>query len=239
MAAWRSVSGHRIIFVTTAPSPIACSLFRMRLTGRLRPIRQPSRRGGQSFAHVWGLTPGQTVFLFAGKFIEKKRPRDFVRAIQQASKRNPAIAGLMVGDGPLRIECEQLVDRFHLPVRFAGFLNQSQIVSSYLAADALVLPSNGEETWGMVINEGMTCGRPCLVSDRVGCGPDLVQSGKTGFIFPLGDVNALTSQMVECAARPEHLAAMGRDAQLRMADYSVAVATDKLTVAISEVLAWA
>ena len=189
------------------------------------------------FRKRWGFTPGQTVFLFAGKFIDKKRPRDFVSAIRAASRRNPAIAGLMVGDGPLRQECEQLA--LGLPITFAGFLNQSEIVPAYVAADALVLPSDGEETWGMVINEAMSCARPCLVSDRVGCGPDLVLEGDTGLIFPLGDVNALTAQMTECATRPEYMAAMGERARLKMAEYSTSVAAEKLTAAVSEVVAWA
>jgi glycosyltransferase involved in cell wall biosynthesis len=190
------------------------------------------------FRERWGFNSEQTVFLFAGKFIEKKRPLDFVRAIYKASERNPAIASLMVGDGPLRQECERLASELHLPVRFAGFLNQSEIVPAYLAADALVLPS-AEETWGMVINEAMTCGRTCLVSDQVGSGPDLVLRGNTGFIFPLGDVETLSSQMNDCAARPDTLAAMGERARMKMAGYSVTASADTLTAAVSRVLAWA
>jgi len=34
------------------------------------------------------------------------------------------------------------------------------------AADALVLPSDAGETWGLVVNEAMACGRPAIVSDR-------------------------------------------------------------------------
>src|SRR5206468_2285855 len=98
--------------------------------------------------------------------------------------RDARVVGLMVGDGPLRDQCESLVEDTDVPIRFTGFLNQSEIVQAYLAADALVLPSDGEETWGLVVNEAMSCGRPCIVSDCVGCGPDLVAPGTTGFVFP-------------------------------------------------------
>src|SRR5206468_6864534 len=111
------------------------------------------------------------------------------------------------------------------------FLNQSEIAQAYVAADALVLPSD-EETWGLVVNEAMSCGRPCLVSDRVGCGPDLVVTGKTGFAFPLGDVEALSAQMVECAARPELLIAMGENAAEAIRAHSVSVAVTRLKTAI-------
>ena len=107
---------------------------------------------------------------------------------------------------------------------------------AYIAADVLVLPSDARETWGLVVNEAMSCGRPCLVSDRVGCGPDLVLAGETGFVFPLGDVGVLASRMVDCASRPELLAAMGGKARARMARHSVPAAVESLLQALSRVV---
>jgi glycosyltransferase involved in cell wall biosynthesis len=39
----------------------------------------------------------------------------------------------------------------------------------------------------LVVNEAMACGLPAVVSDAVGCGPDLIEEGATGAVFPLGD----------------------------------------------------
>jgi glycosyltransferase involved in cell wall biosynthesis len=166
------------------------------------------------------------VFMFSGKFILKKRPMDFVCAIERAVRQNPQIQGLMVGDGPLRAQCEQLVQGRRIPIRFTGFLNQSQIIKAYVVSDALVLPSDGGETWGLVVNEAMACARTCIVSDRVGCGPDLVIPQKTGFIFPLGDVVALADSMVRFSVNPEGLISMGIDARSRLKNYSVETAVD-------------
>ena len=88
------------------------------------------------------LDENAAVFMFSGKFLPKKRPMDFVYAIEQAVRRNPRIQGLMVGDGPLRAGCEDFVRERGVPIRFAGFLNQSQITKAYVASDALVLPSD-------------------------------------------------------------------------------------------------
>jgi glycosyltransferase involved in cell wall biosynthesis len=74
-----------------------------------------------------------------------------------------------------------------------GFVNQSELPAVYASADVLVLPSDGQETWGLVVNEAMACGIPAIVSDAVGCGPDLIEPGLTGATFPLGDVAALAS----------------------------------------------
>jgi glycosyltransferase involved in cell wall biosynthesis len=54
------------------------------------------------------------------------------------------------------------------------------------------MPSESE-TWGLVVNEAMACGLPAIVSSAVGCGRDLVVEGRTGWTFPVADVDALTS----------------------------------------------
>jgi glycosyltransferase involved in cell wall biosynthesis len=176
------------------------------------------------------------VFLFSGKFIPKKRPMDFVCAIERAARRNPRIHGLMVGDGPLRAGCEDLVRERSAPIRFTGFVNQSQITKSYVVCDALVLPSDGGETWGLVVNEAMACARPCIVSDRVGCGPDLVIPQETGAIFPLGDVNALANSMRELAGNPERMISMGLEARSRLKNYSVKTAVDGIIQSLAATL---
>lgn len=198
-------------------------------TKRLKPMRNELRK-------KWGLEDDAIVFAFSGKFIEKKRPMDFVRAILLATQRSSRIQGLMVGDGPLRTTCHEFARNHNAPVRFAGFLNQSQIPSAYAACDALVLPSDGGETWGLVVNEAMACGRPAMVSDKVGCGPDLIVGGKTGSIFPLGNVNTLASQMIQTTDDPSLLSKMGAQASRTIVNYSPAVATENVVQCLRTIL---
>jgi len=189
------------------------------------PAREELRR-------AWRLGKNTIVFLFVGKFISKKRPKDFIRAVHLAACRDSRIQGLMVGDGPLREECESLTQRLAAPIHFAGFLNQSEIISAYVASDALILPSDGGETWGLVVNEAMYCRLPCLVSSKVGCGPDLV-SPDTGGIFPLGDVEHLASHVAGLAEDTRELTAMGcRARQLIQQRYSPANAVEGLLEAV-------
>jgi glycosyltransferase involved in cell wall biosynthesis len=183
-----------------------------------------------------GLDENAIVFMFSGKFILKKRPMDFVRAIERAVQRNPQIQGLMVGDGPLRASCEDLVRERKAPIRFTGFLNQSQIIKAYVASDALVLPSDGGETWGLVVNEAMACARPCIVSDSVGCGPDLVIPQKTGSIFSLGNVDALAISMLEFAGNPKRMISMGIAARSGLINYSVETAVDGIIKSLAATL---
>lgn len=192
---------------------------------RLTPQRQTLRA-------QWGLYDSAVVFLFAGKFIEKKRPLDFVQAVSEAAKTNSQVAGLMVGDGRLRGACEDLVRSNNVPIKFAGFLNQSQMSTAYVIADALILPSDGGETWGLVVNEAMACGVPCFVSDKVGCGPDLIIRDQTGAVYPLGDTKALGQILSQFAGNRNQRARMREEAGTHSHKYRVSVAVERTVQAV-------
>ena len=172
----------------------------------------------------WQIPAAAACFLFAGKLEPKKRILDLLAALQLALQQGaPAMHLLVVGSGEQMAQAVALVEAQRLPVTFAGFLNQTEMPAAYVAADCLVLPSDFGETWGLVVNEAMASGRPALVSDRVGCGPDLIADGETGALFPFADVPALAQQLAKLAADRDALAAMGQRARARVEqDYSVA-----------------
>src|SRR5690606_20109707 len=59
----------------------------------------------------------------------------------------------------------------------------SRLSEYYHMSDLLVMPSRFGETWGLVVNEAMHHGLPCVVSDQVGASFDLIDPGSTGEIF--------------------------------------------------------
>lgn len=154
-----------------------------------------ARRQGkpQAIRDALGLPGESTVFAFAGKLLERKRPEDFLRALGLARARGADVAGLMIGSGPLDQRLRALAATMPVPIGFTGFRNQSELPAYLSAADAIVLPSDGGETWGLVVNEAMACGLPAIVSTAVGCGPDLIAESETGYRFPVGDVPALSN----------------------------------------------
>jgi glycosyltransferase involved in cell wall biosynthesis len=85
--------------------------------------------------------------------------------------------------------------RAGVEVRPLGFRNQGELSRFYHAADMLVLPSRASETWGLVTNEALLHGLPAVVSDRVGCAPDLVTDGGTGAIFAAGSAASLAAAL--------------------------------------------
>ncbi len=135
-----------------------------------------------------GLDKDVFVVLFVGKLEHIKRPRDLFLAVQRTSAKTHL---LVAGSGPLRAELSELADSLRIAVHWLGFVNQSALGRFYAISDCLALPSQCE-TWGLVVNEAMSTGLPCVVSDGVGCAADLVTPGETGEIYPVGDVAALT-----------------------------------------------
>ena len=184
----------------------------------------------------WGIAPEEICFLFAGKLVPKKRALDFLAACGTARRSDPRIRALMVGTGEMESAAREFAARHASGAVFAGFLNQSEISRAYVAADCLVLPSDFGETWGLVVNEAMVHGLPAIVSDRVGCGPDLVVDGQTGRIVPFGDVEALAGTLLAMSADGAARAAMGRRAREHVASYSAERAVDGTLRAVAYVL---
>jgi len=136
----------------------------------------------------WGARDGSLVTLFCGKLVPWKRPHDLLEAAKDLSE----VHVVFVGDGSLRRELESSADSLGLRhrVHFEGFVNQTKLPEMYAGADVLVLPS-AHEAFGVVVNEAFACGRPAIVSNACGAAGNLVTEGETGFVFSVGDLNAL------------------------------------------------
>jgi glycosyltransferase involved in cell wall biosynthesis len=82
-----------------------------------------------------------------------------------------------------------------------------------------VLPSR-HEPWGLIVNEVMNAARPAIVSDDVGCGPDLIENGVNGCIYPVGDVGALADALRRVLETPGAAERMGQRAGERIRSWS-------------------
>jgi glycosyltransferase involved in cell wall biosynthesis len=170
------------------------------------------------------IDPDACVFLFAGKLEEKKRPADLLRAAASLpSELKKKINLLFAGDGPLRASLEAEARASRVSVRFAGFMNQSQLPDAYAVSDVLVLPSDAGETWGLVVNEAMASGRPALVSNLVGCAADLIVAGETGRVHACGNVAELAQNMVPYLNDPSLASLQGERARHHISNFTYAV----------------
>lgn len=144
-----------------------------------------------------GIGEHEKIVLFAGKLTPRKRADLLIEAMRHVISPTP-VKLLIVGDGPKRAALERNAP----DAVFAGFVNQRELPAYYALADVFVLPSE-REPWGLAVNEAMACGTPVVVSDEVGCAPDLVDTG-SGRIFPSGDERALAEAISEVLADAEN-----------------------------------
>jgi glycosyltransferase involved in cell wall biosynthesis len=149
-----------------------------------------------------GLADTDLALLFAGKISERKGPDVLLRAVKEVPEAlRSRMCICFLGDGQLKGQMEGLAAAAPaVRVRFLGFQNQTQLSRYYHAADLLVLPSQRGETWGLVVNEALHHGVPCVVSEAVGCAPDLVRPGVTGHVFETGSTSSLARALSESFA---------------------------------------
>jgi len=167
----------------------------------------------------WGASPRDTVILFCAKLQPWKSPLDLLRAFAKVNLPNALL--VFAGEGPLRqqLEAEAALLGVSSRIRFLGFVNQTQLPAIYTAADLMVLPSS-YDAFGVVVNEAMLCGCPVVASDHVGAASDLITHGRTGFVFPCGNVDVLAEILRQASVEPTRLSEMGRAARARMESWS-------------------
>src|SRR5687768_15274074 len=211
------IADERIFF---APHSVDNDFFGRIAAETRAPSRWAAKRrdlgiGGKAF-----------VVLFVGKIESLKRPLDIVAA---AGKLDQACV-LFVGSGPEQSRCRDEAQRLGVKAIFAGFVNQSRLGEMYAIADVCVLASESE-TWGLVVNEALASGTPCIVSDRVGSGPELIQPGATGFSYPVGNVEALAQALTEVRKRRELGDSFADTCRSVVSRFSFEVATTGLRLA--------
>ncbi|MBI9061931.1 MAG: glycosyltransferase family 4 protein [Marinilabiliaceae bacterium] len=143
-----------------------------------------------------GIKEQDITILFAGKFEPRKNPVILPIAFNLLEKNaNPSMVNkiklIMVGDGPLDEEIKFTAQN-NPNVLFIPFQNQSQMPVLYRLGNIICLPST-TETWGLAVNEALACGRPVIVSDKVGCANNLALIPNR--IFKAGDVEDLSHQL--------------------------------------------
>jgi glycosyltransferase involved in cell wall biosynthesis len=180
-----------------------------------------------------GVTPGDFVVLFAGKFTERKRPLDAVRAV---ARLGGSAVLVMAGDGPLRDAASSEARRLGVRATCTGFLNQTELPSAFAAADCVLVPS-AWESWGLIVNEALASGVPCVVTTGVASSPDLIVEGETGHAVPAGDIAAMAARLASVRERIAAGSDFAPRCQKQAATCGFDVAADGLTTLCRRVLA--
>ena len=182
-----------------------------------------AKAGRASLQAELGLDPARPVILFAGKLQPRKHCDHLIEAYARLSPRageEPHAVLVIVGDGEERAALERQASATGFSsIRFCGFRNQSELPRFFDLATVFVMPSR-KEPWGLIVNEVMNAARPVIVTDDVGCAPDLIEDGVNGCIVPVGDVSALAEALRCVLETPGKAEAMGQRALERIQSWS-------------------
>lgn len=134
--------------------------------------------------------------------------RAFIRALEIVPELRPRLRLAMVGDGPLRVEAQALLDAAGV-AELAWLPGERHDIPAVLRGlDCFVLPSLAEGISNTIL-EAMASGLP-VIATRVGGNPELVSAGRTGALVPASDPEAMAQAIIAYALNPERARAVGR-----------------------------
>ena len=139
------------------------------------------------------LDNGKLVIFFSGRMIRRKGLATLLESLAKLKTTRRVWTLWIEGDGPELTEYVRLVQKLGLEgwCSFLGFCQYD--IHSWLvrSSDIVVVPSL-EDSWGIVVDEGLQLGKAVVSSGATGSGYDRIEHGHNGYIFPAGDVVALT-----------------------------------------------
>jgi glycosyltransferase involved in cell wall biosynthesis len=154
-------------------------------------------------------------FIAVGRLVAKKSPGNTIRAFAECRHACPDVSLAIIGDGPLRNDCQRLANDLDvLPhIRFMGaqpveVVRREVSDAGVFVQHSLTNPDGDEEGWPVAIGEAMACALP-IVSTRHAGITDQVVEEETGFLVDEGDWSAMARRMKELADNPELRRRMG------------------------------
>ena len=154
--------------------------------------------------------------LTVGRFVEKKGINYAINAVSLLLKRGYDITYIIAGNGPLKSYLANLIVQLgaQKKIKLIGSVDRDEVRALMMNSDIFLLPSvtgsNGDqEGIPVVLMEAMATGMPVISTYHSGI-PELVENGKSGFLVPERDVEALVDRLIYLIKNQEVWPSMGR-----------------------------
>jgi N-acetyl-alpha-D-glucosaminyl L-malate synthase BshA len=160
----------------------------------------------------------EKIIIHISNFRKVKRVQDVLKVFAKIKELIPSKL-LLIGDGPERLEMEQLSRNLNLcdSVRFIGKLKAVEKVLS--VSDLFLLPSD-TESFGLVALEAMASKVPVISSNSGGL-PEVNIDGKTGFLLDVKDVNAMAEKAIYLLKNKEFLEQFKQNAYIHAMEFDL------------------
>ncbi len=153
-------------------------------------------------------------FTYLGYLVPRKNVLLLLETINIVSKSRANFQLDIIGEGSAKAELEKYVSENNLTsiVKFHGFKQKEEIPAFFAKSNALLFQTDFD-IWGLVLNEAMAAGVPCLSSTNAGATYDLIQNGINGFCVDFKDKNDIAAKMISIIDHPELVEKMGEQAE--------------------------
>lgn len=167
-----------------------------------------------------GISDDEFVIGIAGRIIAKKGWKVFLQALHDMKQSGDVPRVVVTGDGPERPEFEQLVSSYELTERIIDIHWVDDIRDFYSRLDCFIAPSYAEGS-PVAAREAMAMGLPIIASTASGF-RDLIEDGRSGLLFEIGDSAALARKIGEVASSDELRSTLAAGATASAERFSVA-----------------
>jgi len=195
---------------------------------------------GTGMRQRYGISDDDLVVLFVGPLDQAHHYRrvdlllEAVRMVQE-----PDLHVFVAGDGDRAAWYRSLTEELGIDsqVHFLGKVPHQDLPKVYAAVDIVVLPSQLQESFGLVLIEAMACGKPVIASDLPGV-RSVVSDGEDGLLVRPGDVNDLVEKMQILLGDAHHRHEMGTRGRKKVEEkYVWSKITPRLVQIYKDVLA--
>lgn len=158
--------------------------------------------------------PAWPVVSTAASLAERKGIRFLLEAAHLLKKSGKPVRVVIAGDGEQRGELQQNADRLSVECSFLG--RYSDMPALLASSDIFVMPSLSEGL-GVAVLEAMAAGKP-VVASAVGGLKESVIDGKTGYLIPPANPQALADALMKLLSNPSLVDQLGSAGQARAAE---------------------
>ncbi|WP_418791106.1 glycosyltransferase family 4 protein [Phosphitispora sp. TUW77] len=179
-----------------------------RLVPNGRPIPDKPEKGLRELLKIEDLSP---LICMIGRMSEIKNPRSFIRiakgVIERYPKNRVKLSFVLIGEGPLFDQCNQMVDSENLS-GYVHLLGNVENAARYFWNTNIALLTSRYEACPLVLIEAMAAGTPVVATD-VGGNKYIVEHGETGYLFSEGNEEEAVVQIINILNNDNLLKEMG------------------------------
>ena len=157
---------------------------------------------------------GDPTIGWIGRLVPQKGARDLPEVVALVLSRIPQAKILIVGDGPLRSEIERKIGNPR--VEFRGRVAPEAVASCFAEMDVAILTSYWEGLPRVAVQAALA-GLPVVAYDVEGAS-EVVRTGETGFLVPVGDKRSLADRITEVLSMPDRGRSMGEKGRAQVGD---------------------